>query len=151
MPWVTTLLNNHYHTLGYLRFGRDLGEMMRKIHGSVAKLVNDLLPERRVPFWWDRRDADYFDGCIRDELQCRRAYRYTLLQAVRAKIVRDWRLYPDTHVNVALDEGVRHALKLRAFMTGVRYKRYERRGRKRESPPTSPIQWDLDDDLDLTV
>ena len=68
VPWVSTLMHNHYHTLGYLRFGRDLGEMMRKIHGSVAKLVNDLLPERRVPFWWDRRDADYFDGCIRDEL-----------------------------------------------------------------------------------
>src|SRR2546426_30719 len=36
-PFVTTLLFNHYHTLGYLKYGRDLGTMMRKIHGSVAK------------------------------------------------------------------------------------------------------------------
>src|SRR5690349_8171256 len=45
-PWVTSLLDNHYHTVGYLRVGESLGQMMRHIHGSVAKLVNDLLPER---------------------------------------------------------------------------------------------------------
>src|SRR5690606_10309207 len=77
VPWVTTLIGNHYHTLGYLRNGRELGQMMRKIHGSVAKLVNDVLPERRRPFWRESSGKDYFDGCIRDELQCRRAYRYT--------------------------------------------------------------------------
>ena len=33
--------------------------MMQKIHGSVAKLVNDLLPERRVPFWRDLADKNY--------------------------------------------------------------------------------------------
>src|SRR5689334_21384720 len=53
-PWVTTLLNNHYHTLGYLRVGKELGEMMRKFHGSVAKLANDLHEDRLVPFWVDR-------------------------------------------------------------------------------------------------
>src|SRR5438874_12310295 len=47
-PLVTTLMNNHYHTEGYLKVGAELGEMMRKLHGSVAKLVNDILPERRV-------------------------------------------------------------------------------------------------------
>lgn len=30
-------MNNHYHTIGYLRMGKNLGEMMRKIHGSVAE------------------------------------------------------------------------------------------------------------------
>ena len=40
--------------------------------GTVAKLVNDLLPERHVPFWREARRNDYFDGCLRDELQCRR-------------------------------------------------------------------------------
>src|SRR5690242_19648794 len=39
VPWVTSLLNNHYHTLGYLRDGEQPGEMMRKLHGSVAWLV----------------------------------------------------------------------------------------------------------------
>jgi len=48
VPWVTSLLDNHYHVVGYCKVGETLGEMMRKIHGSVAKLVNDLLPERRV-------------------------------------------------------------------------------------------------------
>jgi hypothetical protein len=55
----------------------DRFDYYSKLHGSVAKLVNDLLPERRVPFWRDDSGKDYFDGCIRDELQCRRAYRYT--------------------------------------------------------------------------
>ena len=50
-PWVTSLLDNHYHVVGYCKFGENFGEMMRCIHGSVAKLVNDLLPERRRPFW----------------------------------------------------------------------------------------------------
>src|SRR4051812_22941503 len=39
VPWVTSLMNNHYHTLGYLKDGSQLGEMMRKLHGSVAWMV----------------------------------------------------------------------------------------------------------------
>src|SRR5438309_609314 len=35
-PFVTTLIDNHYHTEGYLKVGEALGEMMRKLHGSVA-------------------------------------------------------------------------------------------------------------------
>lgn len=126
-PWVTSLLDNHYHTLGYLRDGEQLGKMMQRVHGSVAKLTNDLLDERLKPFWVDKGHQNYFDGCIRDELQCRRAYRYTLTQAVRHGIVSDHREYPHTHVNVALEAGVRRALELKAFLEGVPYKRYERR------------------------
>ena len=77
-PWVTSMVDNHYHSLGYCKIGDKLGTMMQRIHGSVAKLVNDLLPERRSPFWGDPGHQDYFDGCIRDEKQCRLAYRYTL-------------------------------------------------------------------------
>ena len=43
-PWVTSVLDNHCHTLGYLREGAMLSKMMQRLHGSVAKLVNDLLP-----------------------------------------------------------------------------------------------------------
>ena len=43
-PWVTSLLNNHYHTLGYFRISAGLPKMMQRIHGSVAKRVNDLFP-----------------------------------------------------------------------------------------------------------
>ena len=124
--WVTSLLDNHYHVLGYCKLGDNLGPMMRKLHGSVAKLVNDLLPQRRIPFWEDRGHQNYFDGCIRDEKQCRRAYRYTLTQGVRHGLCSDWREYPHTRVNTGLEVGVRRALELGAFLEGVAYKRYER-------------------------
>src|ERR1043165_5707022 len=126
-PFVTTLLNNHYHTLGYLKFGADLGPMMRKIHGSVAKLVNDVLPTRRVPFWGDGRHDNYFDGCLRGEHQYRPAYRYVLLQAVRAGLVRDWRAYPHTRVTVELEPALKRALQLGAFVLDVPYPRYGER------------------------
>ncbi len=29
VPWVTSLLDNHYHTLGYLRIGKNLSTMMQ--------------------------------------------------------------------------------------------------------------------------
>jgi len=128
-PWVTSLLDNHYHVLGYCKEGRLLGQMMRKVHGSVAKLVNDLLPERRVPFWAEAGHQDYFDGCIRDHDQCRRAYMYTLTQSVRHGICGDWTEYPHTHVNVDLERGVRRALELKAFMEEVPYRRYQKGSR----------------------
>lgn len=129
-PFVTTLLDNHYHTLGYLRVGRDLGLMMQRIHGSVAKLVNDQLPERITPFWRERKGRDYFDGCIRDEHQCRRAFRYTMMQGVRHRIVRNWSDYRNTRVSVDLDRAVRRALELRAFMEAVPYPRYGNRAKR---------------------
>ncbi len=126
VPWVTSLLPNHYHTLGYCRVGRALGRMMQRIHGSVAKLVNDTLDERHVPFWRSRGNRDYFDGCIRDERQCRLAYRYTLTQAVRHGLARRWEDYPHTRMEIELERGVRRALELGAFLEGVPYRRYER-------------------------
>ena len=42
-------MDNHYHLVGYLKRGENLGPFMRQFHGSVAKLVNDLLPERLKP------------------------------------------------------------------------------------------------------
>jgi REP element-mobilizing transposase RayT len=123
-PWVTSLLDNHYHTLGYLRIGESLGPMMQRLHGSVAKLVNDLLPARCKPFWREAGNRDYFDGCIRNEKQCRLAYKYTLRQAIRHGIVTDWRNYPHTHVAIELERGLKRALELSAFLENVAYKRY---------------------------
>jgi hypothetical protein len=125
-PWVTSLVGNHYHTLGYLRFGSNLPPMMQRLHGSTAKMVNDLLPMRLRPFWRDAKGKEYFDGCIRDERQARRAYRYTLTQAVRHGIVHDWRLYPHTIVNVELDVAIKRAIELKAFLEDVPYQRYQR-------------------------
>jgi hypothetical protein len=128
-PWVTTIVSNHYHTLGYLSKKENLGILMQRLHGSVAKLVNDLLPDRHLPFWREAGQHDYFDGCIRDEKQCRRAYAYTLTQSVRHKLCKDYRAYPHTHVNVDLDIGVKWALEQHAFMEGIPYKRYQKNPR----------------------
>lgn len=125
-PWVTTLMNNHYHTIGYLRKGEELGPMMRKIHGSVAKLVNDMLPRRHVPFWHERGTRrNYFDGCLRNEKQCRKTYDYVLMQAVRAGLVNDYRDYSNTHVKLDLERGLQRAMQLKSFLPMVPYKRYE--------------------------
>jgi len=129
VPWVTTLLFNHYHTLGFLRIGENLGPMMQRIHGSVAKLVNDVLPERRAKFWRVENQNDYFDGCIRHDLQCRRAYRYTHLQAVRAGLVKRPEDYPHTRVSVELGVGIARAIELRAFLPHVEYARYAKNRR----------------------
>ena len=75
LPFVTSLLDNHYHTLGYLETGLNLKTLMQRLHGSVSKLVNDLLPQRRWEFFRDKIGKEYFDGCIRDATQFRRAYR----------------------------------------------------------------------------
>jgi REP element-mobilizing transposase RayT len=131
-PWVVSLLDNHYHILGYARSGQPFKQMMQRIHGSIAKQVNDLLPVRQKPFWSDKGTAkSYFDGCIRDETQARRAYRYTLAQSVRHRVCAQWEDYPHTRVTVELEPAVRRAQELNAFMKGVPYKRYDDRKRKR--------------------
>ena len=126
-PWVTSFLDNHYHTVGYLSRGEQLKTMMHSLHGSVAKLVNDLLEVRLVPFWSDSRRKNYMDGCLRDESQGRKTSRSVLTQSVRHGIVADWREYPHTRVCVGLEEAIRLAINRRAFMEGVPYKRYEQR------------------------
>jgi len=129
VPWVTSLLDNHYHTLGYLKVGRNLGVMMQRIHGSVAKLVNDVLESQGLPrherFWKQSNRHDYFDGAIRDETQARRAYRYTLGQAQRHGVLVEAATYAHTHVKIEVDSAVKRALDLKAFLEGVPYKRYQ--------------------------
>ena len=114
---MTSLLDNHYHSVGYLKIGENLGPMMQHIHGSVAKLVNDTLDVRLVPFWRTAGNQDYFDGCLRDEQQANRAYRYTLKQAVRHGIVTDYHDYPHTRVNVEMDRAIKRATALKASYT----------------------------------
>lgn len=124
VPWIMCLLDNHYHTLGYLSRGENLGKMMQRLHGSVSKLVNDLLASRLTPFWRGDDGHDYFDGCLRDETQCRRAYRYIWNQPRRHGICAPEN-YPHTRVRLELERGVRRAMELGAFLEGVPYKRYE--------------------------
>jgi hypothetical protein len=125
--WVTSLMSNHCHDLGYNRYADNLPKMMQRIHGSVAKLVNDVLEVRITPFWIDHGKQNYFDGCIRDVLQCERAYRYTYLQSVRHRDCSDPKKYAHTRVKIECDVGIKRAVQLNAFLEGVPYARYERR------------------------
>jgi hypothetical protein len=131
--WVATLMTTHYHVVGYMPDASQFGEMMRKIHGSVAKLVNDLLPTRHRPFWRDRGGMDYFDGCLRDMKQLRRTYQYVLRQSIRHGICHDWRKYRHTRVYVPLTRCVETATRLRVFLPDVPYARYDRSRAKK--PP----------------
>jgi len=79
---------------------------------------------RVVPFWHDNKKQTCFDGCLRDEKQGRKTYRYVLFQSVRHGFARGWRDYEHTHVNVELEDAIAHAKSHHAFLEGVRYKRY---------------------------
>lgn len=124
-PFVTSLIPNHYHTVGYLAQGKGLGPMMQRLHGSIAKLVNDLLPQRIKPFWWDHGGQGYFDGCLRDATQLRRSYRYVLNQSVRHGLARRIQDYPHTVAPVSLEDALRFARERGALLLGVPYKRYD--------------------------
>lgn len=142
-PWVTSLIPNHYHTIGYLKVGANLTPMMQRIHGSVAKLVNDELvrmgsSERRKEFWRDAKGREYFDGCIRDEKQARLAFRYTLTQGVRHGLVKIWEDYSDTRVGVQLERAIIRSKEIGAFLEGVPYKRYLQKRRTRPLKRGSP-------------
>jgi hypothetical protein len=130
VPWVATLMNNHYHVEGYLKDGSQLGEMMRKLHGSVAWLVMKETGVRHVPFWRTEGNRDYFDGCIRDVLQAFRAYNYTRDQAVNARIVKEYRDYPHTRVYIDRDRAIKRAVELNAFLEDVPYARYDKHKKK---------------------
>lgn len=130
-PVVTTLLNNHHHTLGDLKIGNNLGPMMQRNHGSVAKLVNDLLERERqsrlVPFRHDKRHHDYFDGCLRDETQFRLTFRYVRGQSVRHRVSRDWKDDLHTRVRVACERALSCVTELKVLLWGVKYRRHEER------------------------
>lgn len=152
-PWVTSLLDNHYHTVGYLERGENLKKMMQTLHGGTSKLVNDLLARkfapqadglqpacarilvngRLLPFWCDSRRKNYFDGCLRDPKQGRLTHRYVLTQAERHGYALDWRDYRHTRLVVDVEEAIAFALERKAFMLGVPYKRYVNRASGRRA------------------
>lgn len=128
-PAITTLMDNHYHAVGFLEVGSNLGPLMQKLHGSIAKLVNDQLPRRHLPFWRTLGNRDYFDGCLRDEQQLRRAYRYTLNQSIRARLVSDVARYPHTKIGIDLEGCSAFAKTRQAFLSQVPYQRHARQAR----------------------
>jgi hypothetical protein len=126
VPWVATIMNNHYHFEGYLCDGEQLGEMMRKLHGSVAWMVMKAIGVRHVPFWREAGKRNYFDGCLRDVLQAYRAFNYTRDQAVKARLVKHFSEYPHTRIYVDRDRAIARAAGLHAYLEDVPYARYEK-------------------------
>jgi hypothetical protein len=130
-PWITSLIDNHYHILGFLAVGENLKTLMQRLHGSVAKLVNDVLESQGTPrytnFWRDQRGHEYFDGCLRDETQLRRTWRYIERQAERHGICDDWRSYPHTRATITHDAALKLAIERDGFMPDIPYKRYEKK------------------------
>jgi REP element-mobilizing transposase RayT len=122
--WIVTIMDNHFHLLGYLKRGVDLKTMMQRLHGSVAKLVNDMLPERRAEFWRDSKGREYFDGCIRNALQGRRTFRYIERQALRHGVRCEQRIYRHTRKYIEMERAIQRAEEINAFLPGVPYKRY---------------------------
>ena len=56
-------------------------------------------------------------------------FTYTLMQSVRAGICRNYRDYPNTRIEMALEDVLNFAKDHRAYMEGVEYKRYKRNRR----------------------
>jgi REP element-mobilizing transposase RayT len=127
VPWIVSLLGNHYHLLGYNRLAEGIKRFVPRLHGSVAKLVNDTFAERRPDFWRDDKGREFFDGCIRDVKQARRSYRYTLTQCRRHGVCNDSCDYPHTRVYIDCERAIKRALELDAFMPNVPYHRYQRK------------------------
>lgn len=121
---AASLLNNHYHLIAYIAIGRTLPVLMQRLHGSVAKHVNDLLPQRIERFWFRKGDTGYFDGCLRDETQLRRTFRYVTTQSNRHRLGIDPSRYAHTRIWTDVDEAVDRAHWRRAYMEHVPYKRY---------------------------
>ena len=145
-PWITCLLDNHYHTLGYLRVGLNLPKMIKGLHGCTAKLVNDLLEaggieaggihstcptclnQRINPFWSENAHKTYFDGLLRNEEQARKTFRYIPRQPLRHGLIPAHASpdsYPHTRLRVPLEQALRRATQLNAYLQGVPYKRYQ--------------------------
>ena len=125
-PWIVSLMNNHDHSLGYFKHRKRPPTIYAGLHGSVAKLVNDMLTVRVTPFWTDSGKQNYFDGCLRDVLQLRRAYRYTHQQCRRHGVCYDPARYPHTRVYLDVESAVEFGVAHNALLENVPYARYEK-------------------------
>ena len=128
-PWIATLLVNHYHVVGFAQNRVALGQMMRKLHGSIAWLICKHLDIQHKPFWRDSASNDYMDGCLRSEKQLEDSYLYVRNQSVKARLVKRWEDDPNTRVMKPLEDCLTFARENDALLKGVPYPRYERRNR----------------------
>ena len=118
---IASLLNNHYHLLGYLKEGDQLTPLMRGLHGSVARYVNQVTPpEKQVkPLFREATGKQYFDGAIRSPKQFDRTFRYIERQGVRHGLCERGEIYRHTRVYVDKERAIKRALQINAFLTGV--------------------------------
>ncbi|TXL13153.1 hypothetical protein BMR05_12800 [Methylococcaceae bacterium HT4] len=74
-----SIMPNHVHLLFQQK--QELQEIMRKVKGSTALLINTCLA-RHGKFW----ERDYFDKAIRDERHFLLTYEYIKNNAIKAKL-----------------------------------------------------------------
>ena len=67
--WV--ILDNHYHILFKTKMGKDLGKVIRTIHGNSSHHFNKLEDKQGRRFW-----QSYWDRCIRNEDDFYRHFNY---------------------------------------------------------------------------
>ena len=84
--WV--ILDNHYHIMAHSRYGVDLTELMRRLHGSSAHAII-AATHCEKPVWWN-----YWDYCPRDERDYLVHLNYLLYNPVKHGYVADLKEYP---------------------------------------------------------
>ena len=119
-PIVTSLVGNHYHLLAHVEVGANVPVFVRNLHGSTAKLTNDLREaaglDRISDVWANGLRGSYFDGCVRNATQFRRIFRYVERQGVRHGLVRTGEHFPHTRVNVSMERALKRALERNSFL-----------------------------------
>ena len=120
-PIITSLLDNRYHFLAHLRKGDNLTPLMRGLHGSVARYINEVTPEEQQvkPLFREKTGKQYFDGAIRTPRQFRRCFRYIERQCIRHGVAADPDAHPHTIIDVPMDRALKRALQINAFLPGV--------------------------------
>ena len=120
-PIITSLIDNHYHVLGHLREGEQLTPLIRGLHSSVARYINQVTPEAEQvkPLFRMQTGKQYFDGAIRSSKQFIRTFRYIERQGIWHKLCQPGEAYAHTRISVERDRAMKRALRIGAFLYGV--------------------------------
>jgi putative transposase len=84
--WV--ILDNHYHIMGRSRKGRDLTNIIRKIHSKSALWIREAT-SCETPVWWN-----YWDYCPRNEKDYLIRLNYLLTNPIKHGYVNHLHDYP---------------------------------------------------------
>ena len=88
-----TIMSNHVHKVVY-KIQKPLFRIMQSHKSFTGKICNRIVG-KETPFW----QAESFDHRIRNRQKFIEKVQYTLLNPVKAGIVKDWRDYPYTYLS----------------------------------------------------